>query len=51
MKEAIFIIFTLVITGCSPTTYEECVFKNVKDANSDRSAFTANAVCRKKFSE
>jgi hypothetical protein len=49
MKEAIFIIFTLLITGCSPTTYEECVFENVRDANSDRGASIANAVCRKKF--
>lgn len=51
MKEVIFIIFTLVIIGCSPTTYEECVFKNVKDANSDKGALIANAVCRKKFPE
>ena len=51
MKEAILIIFTLFITGCSPETYEECVFKNVKSANSDRGAAIANAVCRKKFPE
>ena len=51
MKEAILIIFTLLITACSPTTYEECVFENVKSANSDRGAAIANAVCRKKFPE
>jgi len=45
----IIVVVTVTIWAGAPKNYEDCVLKNMKSANSDRSASIVAATCRAKF--
>jgi hypothetical protein len=47
----VYIIPTLLLVGCGPSTYEECILENMKGVSSDIAARAIHGACRKKFSE
>lgn len=46
-------IILLIITGCEkqPSTYEECIFKEMKGVDTDIAAYSIRTACKEKFKE